>query len=108
MLFIEDDFFVSFFLNLHDGLGVDVQKEVVRDELRVSLHLEARPICCIRGLKSSLVIGPKAQISPISFTPRGRANLVVCFFKLKNVCYDTAQALLNWVHPKWRANFIFH
>ena len=33
MLFIEDEIFVSFFLNLHDGLGVDVQKEVVRDEL---------------------------------------------------------------------------
>jgi hypothetical protein len=66
MLFIEDEFFVSFFLNLHDGLGVDVQKEVVRDELRVALHLEARPICCIRGLKSSLVIGQKAQIGPIS------------------------------------------
>jgi hypothetical protein len=39
-----------------------------------ALHLEARPICCIRGLKPSLVIGQKAQIGPNSFTPRGRAN----------------------------------
>jgi hypothetical protein len=45
--------------------------------LRVALHLEARPIRCVRGLKSSLVIGPKAQIGPNPFTPRGQANMVV-------------------------------
>jgi hypothetical protein len=40
-------------------------------------HLEAGPIHCVRGLKSSLVIGQKAQIGANPFTPRGRANLVV-------------------------------
>ncbi len=55
------------------------------------------------GLKSSLVIGQKAQIGPNPFTPRGRADLVVWFCRLKNVCYDTARARANWVHPKWKA-----
>jgi hypothetical protein len=32
--------------------------------LRAALHLEAGPIRCVRGLKSSLVIGQKAQIGP--------------------------------------------
>jgi hypothetical protein len=59
--------------------------------IRSILHLEAGPICCVRGLKSSLVIGQKAQIGPNPFTPRGRADLVVCFFKLKNVCCDTVR-----------------
>jgi hypothetical protein len=63
--------------------------------LRVALHLQAGPIRCVRGLKSSLVIGQKAQIGPNPFTPRGRANLVIWFFKLKIVCYDTAEA--HWI-----------
>jgi hypothetical protein len=41
------------------------------------------------------MIGQKAQISPNPFTPRGRGDLVVWFFKIKNVCYDTAQA--RWI-----------
>jgi hypothetical protein len=41
------------------------------------LHLEAMPICCVRGLKSSVAIGQKAQIGPNPFTLRGRADLVV-------------------------------
>jgi hypothetical protein len=45
--------------------------------VRAALHLEAGPIHCVRGLKSSLVIGQKAQISPNPFTPRGGADLVV-------------------------------
>jgi hypothetical protein len=45
--------------------------------LRAALHLEAGPIRCVRGLKSSLVIGQKAQISPNPLTPRGHADLVV-------------------------------
>jgi hypothetical protein len=61
-------------------------------ELRVALHLEAGPIRCVRGLKSSLVIGQKAQIDPNPFTPRGRADLVVRFFEIKYVCYDTGRA----------------
>ena len=48
--------------------------------LSVALHLEARPVRCVRGLKSSLLIDQKAQIGPNPFTPRGRADLVVCFF----------------------------
>jgi hypothetical protein len=35
--------------------------------LRATLHLEAGAICCVRGLKSSLVIGQKAQIGPQPF-----------------------------------------
>jgi hypothetical protein len=60
--------------------------------LRAALHLEVGPIRCVRGFKSSLVIGQKAQISPNPFTPRGRGDLVVRFLILKNVCYDTARA----------------
>jgi hypothetical protein len=45
--------------------------------LRAALHLEAGPNRCVRGLKSSLVIGQKAQIGPNPFTPRGRVDLVV-------------------------------
>jgi hypothetical protein len=45
--------------------------------IRAALHLEAGPIRCVRRLKSSLVIGQKAQIGPNPFTPRGRADLVV-------------------------------
>jgi hypothetical protein len=43
-------------------------------------------------LRSSFVIGQKAQIGPNSFTPRGQVDFVVWFFKLKNVCYDMARA----------------
>jgi hypothetical protein len=32
--------------------------------IRAALHLEAGPIRCVRGLKSSLVIRRKAQIGP--------------------------------------------
>jgi hypothetical protein len=42
-----------------------------------ALHLEAGPIRCVRGLKSSFVIGQKAEIDPNPFTPRGRVDLVV-------------------------------
>jgi hypothetical protein len=45
--------------------------------IRAPLHLEAGPIHCVRGFKSSLVIGQKVQIGPNLFTPRGRADLVV-------------------------------
>jgi hypothetical protein len=45
--------------------------------IRAALHLEAGPIRCVRGLKSSLVISQKAPIGPNPFTPRGRADLVV-------------------------------
>jgi len=40
-------------------------------DLRAALYLEARPIRYVRGLKSSHVIGQKAQIGPNPFTPRG-------------------------------------
>ncbi len=36
--------------------------------LRAAIHMEAGPIRCVRGLKSSLVIGQKAQIGPNPFT----------------------------------------
>jgi hypothetical protein len=44
---------------------------------RAALHLKARPICCVRGFKSSLMIGQKVEIGPNPTTPRGRADLVV-------------------------------
>jgi hypothetical protein len=47
------------------------------ERVRAALHLETGPIRCVRGLKSSLVIGQKAQIRPNPFTPRGRADLVI-------------------------------
>jgi hypothetical protein len=49
----------------------------VEIRVRVALHLEAKPIRCVRGLNSSLVIGQKAQFGPNSFTPRGRGDLVL-------------------------------
>src|SRR6202048_5044981 len=45
--------------------------------LRAALHLEAEPIRCVRGLKSSIVIGQKVEINPNPFTHGGRADLVV-------------------------------
>jgi hypothetical protein len=68
--------------------------------LRAALHLEAGPIRCVRGLKSSLVIGQKAQIGPNPFTPRGRANLVVWFFKL------TRPELVELGAPKMEGQFL--
>jgi hypothetical protein len=46
-------------------------------DLRAAVHLEAGPIRCLKGLKSSLVIGQKVEIDPNPFTPRGRGDLVV-------------------------------
>ena len=53
--------------NAHLSIGGLNKKEGRR--LRAALHQEARPICCVRGLKSSLVIGQNAQIGPNLFTP---------------------------------------
>jgi len=41
---------------------------------RFTLHLEAGPSPCVRGLKFSLVTGEKAQIGSNTFTPIGRTN----------------------------------
>jgi hypothetical protein len=61
--------------------------------MRAALHLEAGPIRCVRGLKSSFVIGQEVEIGPNSFTPRGRVDLVVCIFvNENNVCSDMARA----------------
>jgi hypothetical protein len=67
---------------LHNELAgpLGVKRPLERLELvtlRAALHLDAMPICCVRGLKSPLVISQKAQIGPNPFTLRGRANLVV-------------------------------
>ena len=59
------------------GRSAEGSHECLSHELRATLHLEDGPIRCARGLKSSLVIGQKVQIGPNSFTPRGRAGLVV-------------------------------
>jgi hypothetical protein len=45
-------------------LEMDSPQRICTTLLRVALHLEAGPIRCVGGLKSSLVIGQKAQISP--------------------------------------------
>jgi len=45
--------------------------------LRAALNLEAGPIRCIRGLKSSLAIGQMGEIGSNPFTPRGWADLLV-------------------------------
>jgi hypothetical protein len=58
-------------------LGENVSNVTCHLALRVALHLEAKPIRCVRGLKSSLVIGQRAEIGLNPFTPRGQANLVV-------------------------------
>jgi hypothetical protein len=53
---------------------------ILRCPNKAPLHLEAGPIRCARGLgdlKSSLVIGQKAQIGPNPFTPKGHVDLVV-------------------------------
>jgi hypothetical protein len=50
---------------------IDIYLTTKMGTLRAALHLEAGPIRCVRGLKSSLVIGQKAQIGPNPFTPRG-------------------------------------
>jgi hypothetical protein len=72
--------------------------------LRATLHLEAGPIRCVRGLKSSFVIGQKVQISFNPFTLRGRADLVVWIFLIKIFMLWHDPSSLNWVHQKWRAN----
>jgi hypothetical protein len=71
---------------------------------RATLHLEAGLIRCLGGLKSSLVIGQKAQIGPNPFTPRGRADSVVWFFLIIKCMLWHSPSSLNWVHPKWRAD----
>jgi len=50
--------------------------ELYNFELRAALHLEAKPIYCVRVQESSLVIGQSPEISPNPFTPRDWANLV--------------------------------
>jgi hypothetical protein len=55
---------LSFGLSQFDGHNSWLVYEVDLDTLRVALHLEAGPIRCGRGLKTSLVIGQKAQIGP--------------------------------------------
>jgi len=50
---------------------------------RATLHLEVRPICCVRGPKSSLVLGQKVEISPNPFIPSIGANLVKLIFYSK-------------------------
>jgi hypothetical protein len=59
------------------GNGSWLESEVA---LRATLHLEAMPFRCVRGLKSSLVIDQKVEVGPNAFTPRGWAYLVVCIF----------------------------
>ena len=61
------------------------KKLICSKTLRAALHLEAGPIRCVRGLKSSLRIGRKAEIGPNPFTPRGRANLLVRIFYSRKI-----------------------
>jgi hypothetical protein len=63
--------------------------------LRAASHLEVGPFRCVKGLKSSLVIGQKDEIDPNPFTPRGRPNLVVWIFWSKYAWSDMARA--RWI-----------
>jgi hypothetical protein len=63
------------------------------------------PILCVRGLKSSLVIGQKAQISPNPFTPRGRADWVVWFFEIK-MYVMTQPKLVELDAPEMEGQFL--
>ena len=76
--------------------------------LRVALHLKAGPLCCVRGLKSSLVIGQKVEIGPIPFTPRGWVDSMVCFFLKKNqkVHGQTWPELVKLGAPKMTGQFL--
>jgi hypothetical protein len=73
--------------------------------LRATLHLEAGPIRCVRGLKSSPNIGQKAQIGPNPFTPRGYADLVVWFFNWK-MYVMTRPELVELGAPKMEVQFL--
>jgi hypothetical protein len=52
--------------------------------------LEAGPIHCVRGLKSSLVIGQNDEIGPNSFTPRCELIWWYEIFIQKNAWSDMA------------------
>jgi hypothetical protein len=75
------------------------------EALRAALHREAGPIRCVRGLKSSLVIGQKAQIGPNPFKPKGHADLVVCVFDYKFV-FMTGPKLIESGAPKMEGQFL--
>ena len=60
----------------------------LRADLHV--HLEAGSIHCVKGLKSSLVIGQKVQTSPNPFTPEAEPIWWYDFFNYKIICYDMA------------------
>jgi hypothetical protein len=79
---------------------------LLSSQLRAALHLKAGPICCVRGLKSSLVIGQKAQIGPNPFTPRGRADLVVWIFSIKKLYVMTWPELVELGAPKMEGQFL--
>jgi len=53
--------------------------------LRASLHLEARPIYYVRGLKYSLVIGQRVKIGSNPFTLSVETNLVEWIFFKKDM-----------------------
>jgi hypothetical protein len=66
------------------------------DFLRAALHLEAGPIRCVRGLKSSLVIGQKAQIGP-ELVELGAPKMEKQFLASRRMSYFTKKTFLNKV-----------
>jgi hypothetical protein len=68
--------------------------------LRAALNLEAGPIRCIGSLKSSLVIGQKAEIGLNPFTSRGRADLVI-LPKPYLLLLATCDEILSWIIEIW-------
>ena len=72
--------------------------------LRAALRLKSGSICSVRGLKSSLAIGQKAQIGPNSFVPRGWANVVVLVIEKMYVI--TRPELVELGAPKMKGQFL--
>jgi hypothetical protein len=77
---VSDSHCINIYINLRTPTNWQGMTTNVGLTFRATVHLEAGPICCVRGLKSSLVIGQKAQIGPKPFTPKGGGDLVVWIF----------------------------
>jgi hypothetical protein len=73
--------------------------------LRAALHLEAGPIRCVRGLKSSLVIGQKAQIDPNPLHLEAGPIWWYDFFNQK-MCVMTRHELVELGAPKMEGQFL--
>jgi hypothetical protein len=75
--------------------------------MRAALHLEAMPIRCVRGLKSSLVIGQKTQIGPNPFNLHLEAGPIWWYdFLIKKMYVMTHPELIELSAPKMEGQFL--